>query len=353
MSQGGESKKIRLPSIKTTVFAHKGCNDGHLAAALCVRGLMKNGHSTASIEIQFVGASLREIKIPARANEVRFDSGDIDIIHHAIFVDLCPTPQHADALENYYEKISVFDHHLSAREFLENKKTDPKWSVHFDMGFCGSKLVFDYFFWDEHTQISVGDAMVDVKAIRHVVELTDAYDTWKSPTESTFKFCIAANLIWAACTARGVKTTIPQLIDYLHLICGRKMDEIENLATPIWDAHIFEWEKTSLHVMDLPRKSGGTLKTMVWIGDSITNQSIGCHMMLEKNPDFKVCMCLFRRIEGDKVVYNASLRSRDVDLISELDWVRGHANACGGILPDTLVNDLYQSRFYTSFEIKQ
>lgn len=353
MSQEGSSKKIRMSPIHTTVFAHKACNDGHLAAALCVRGLMKNGHGEASIEIQFVSAGLNNIKIPSRANEVHFDSGDISIIRHAIFVDLCPTSQQVDALEAYYDKISVFDHHLSSKEFIEGKKEHPKWTVHFDMGFCGSKLVFDYFFWDEHAQISVGGAMVDMESMKRVVKLTDEYDTWKSPTESTFKFSIAATLIWSMCTARASRTTVPQLIDYLREICERKMDEIESFVDPIWSAYLFEWGATSLHDMSLPTKSGGTLKTMVWIGDSITNQSIGCHMMLEKNPNFKVCMCVFRRIEGNKVVYNASLRSRDVDLISELDWVRGHANACGGILPDNLVEKLHETRFYMSFEINQ
>ena len=78
----------------------------------------------------------------------------------------------------------------------------------------------------------------------------------------------------------------------------------------------------------------------MWFGDGATNPSIGCHMMLEEDPAHSVCICIFRHIEDGKMVYNASLRSRGIDLVAELDWARGHANACGGILPDPLVEEL-------------
>jgi hypothetical protein len=344
MSEEGVSKKMRRADYKTILYAHKGCNDGHVAAALCVLGLLKDGQPESSIQLQFVSAGLRDIKIPSRGSEVTFESGVISPVRRAIFVDLCPTDQHAQALEEYFDTILVYDHHRSAKDFVAQKTAHPKWQFNFGMHFCGSHLLFDELLHNGDEPIQIGDSEIDMEAIGRVVQRTDEYDTWKAPTTHTFKFSIASNLIWGQCTVRGQRTTIPQLLEFIRRICTVSDAEVDALATPLWNALRFEWQTTARHLLQLPTKSGQSIEAVVWFGDGATNPSIGCHMMLEEDPAHSVCICVFRRIEDGKIVWNASLRSRGIDLTAELDWARGHANACGGILPDALVEKLLEPR---------
>ena len=328
---------MRKPTVYTTVYAHKGCNDGHLAAALCVEGLIKNGLPRSVIALQFVSASLREMKIPIRDDVVQFASGDIQNSYHAIFVDLSPTQDHVPALEAFYDKITVFDHHASSQSFLESKVLERKWVVHHDMKNCGSHLVFHYFFGDIENSIEFTGGDFAAERVRHVVEMTDKYDTWKSPTPDVFKFSIASSLLWTQCTQLRTKTTVDQLLNYLARLCLPETAEIDALTGPVWNALDFELRTTFKFEVQLPTANGDKINALCWFGDSISNPSILCHLMLEQRPEYEVCVCLFRRIEAGKVVYSASLRSRTLDIPLHLSWARGHANACGGILPDSIL----------------
>ena len=351
MSEGGESK-LENPSsssssdnepavnpekrfcgskVATTVYGHKGCNDGHLAAALYVLGLLFANHEIENIEIRFLTASMVGFEVPVRA-----EHDEDGHVRHAVFVDLSPTVEHEKQLEAYYDQISVFDHHISSAAFLQSKSSHPKWFVQHSLTCCGSSMVFDHFFRFEK-YIDVCGADVPISEVQSVVERTDAYDTWKSPTPEIFRFATATRVVWSQCTQPRVPTTVEQLLSYFKRICALHPNEIEDMTHEWWAAIQFEYKVASKFVVELPTTTGEKLRALTWFGDAVTNQSIVAHMILNTHQDFEVAMCLFRKNENGGIVYQASLRSRSIDITSKLDWARGHAQACGGMLPKNVV----------------
>lgn len=326
------AKRVRPQKTVTTVYAHKGCNDGHLAAALYVLGLLATGHSIENIELRFLSAGMSNFEIPARS-----DSDDETCVWHAVFVDLSPTTEHDKKLEAYYDHISVFDHHLSSADFLETKRLHLQWFVMHTMEKCGSSIVFDHFF--KHVdEIAVGDEHISADLAKAVVDATDAYDTWKSPTPEVFKFVTAMNSVWSQCTQPRTSTTIDQLLEFFRRVCSLTPETVEAMTGEWWASIKFEAKIATKFVVELPTADGEKLRAITWFGDAVTNPSIVAHMILDTHLDYEVAMCLFRKNENGSIVYQASLRSRTLNIPSKLNWARGHAQACGGMLPNDVLN---------------
>lgn len=332
-----DAKRIRCQTVVTTVYAHKGCNDGHVAAALYVLGLLHSKHPVENIKLQFLSASLSHFDIP-----VQLGTGDEMYVRHAVFVDLSPTAEHAERLEAFFDQISVFDHHLSSAPFLETKRQNPKWFVDHTMEKCGSSIVFDHFF-GHADEIAVGDVCIPVRLAKDIVIITDLYDTWKSPTPKVLMFVTAMNSVWSQCTKPRTSTTVDQLLEFFRRVCSLTQETVDEMTREWWASIKFEAKIASKFTVELPTSDGGELRAITWFGDAASNPSIVAQMVLDKYPDYEVAMCLFRRNENGSIVYQASLRSRTLDIPSKLDWARGHAQACGGMLPRSVVETFIYS----------
>ncbi|MGE0525437.1 MAG: hypothetical protein AB7P49_00130 [Bdellovibrionales bacterium] len=322
------------------VFGHKGCNDGHMAVALCVFQLPNLYGKDAIITVTFLNADLSDWKLGDSLGKLPEDTKHVKVERRAIFIDISPTKEHYDVLNSRYDHISVFDHHLSSAEFLRSLSKLEKWNVVHSLDHCATWLVFDSLFHPDDRDMKFAAGTVSIAKARIVVTLTDQYDVWSNPTPFTFLFSIACSIKWKEVTQPRMRTTVPQLMDFLYAVCLMDEMEVVSLSKPMWRASVFEYRTTFRFILELPTVSGKPIPVITWFGDRITNPSIGCYVLMKETTGYLVSMCLFRNERNGKVVFRASLRSQQLNLIENLDWVKGHANSCSGILPDPIVEKM-------------
>ncbi len=288
---------------RRVVYFHRGCTDGHVAAALFV------AHADhADFDVCAAYPSLAGFVCPPPGST-------------AVFVDLCPDAAVAAELRRRRVRVHVYDHHLSSRDVCAGAAFE---RAQHHMNLCGAQVVDTFF------PRAPGPAY---EATTRKLAAVAAYDLWLDPDDDAFRFQEGVRVLWARATTRGAPTTADQCRAFLAAFAAAPYADIVALGAPALAEIEAEYRACAPHVLRLappgaPGAWDGTARAVA-LGPR-SNVSVLLHWLLRDHPE-EVAAGVWPAADGPARV---SLRSRALCLPDALPWARGHAHACGGVLPN-------------------